>query len=546
MNDPGSTVNAVAASNGSDAQDSGRASATNSDSSARTATPDAAGIVDTSIPAPSAESSAHASAAGCRGDAPENRCVGTSGTASSSNTKSSTDAPVTHRRSESSEDEEMVLWKKGLLVFDQEVSTCPAVPLRSNTGDASEEESSDDEGVSQKKKAVMGDAECQAAKSSAVEKQKMLFAAVEQAMLGLEKEFEKIAAENHVKQLALINSPIKQKKEVSDWNVMLYFKGQEMNEGKAKGSRFKLSDIQEALRNNPVFSAIRDDPKKMGEYCQRYLDEKKDEANSKVHRLTPKALSQAALKSLSLLQCDYVFEHSGSNTFGVITRSAFDIHTPKGFFGTGPADDFLQETFNVTMLGFAELFDAFVCKQKELHILGKKKLSAAKMTKATVLMIQQGLCTITGVNNLSISYSKFIENIVIPYKITLKGWPADIPHVSPQSLTKTEDILQLYKAWMDGMAYWHKMTNREYSEFITEHDVQIGKSVKALKKGGASEKKKKHARVETDSDDAEERNGPGPSSRTSKGMDAATKESGSVERGLRWLRAEVMQRVMRS
>ncbi|KAF9065362.1 hypothetical protein BDP27DRAFT_1424925 [Rhodocollybia butyracea] len=288
------------------------------------------------------------------------------------------------------EDEDMVLWRKGLLAFNQEVSGSGTVLPQKDSGDDSGDESLDNEAASKKKKkkAVMGEAECQAAK------QKKLCVAIEKATLGLEQEFEKIAVENNVKvervkQLALFNLLMKLKKEVSDWNIMLYFKGQD-DEDKTKGSRAKLLDIQEALRNNPVLKAIRDNPEKMGEYWQRYHDEKKDKANSKLHRLTPKAMSQAASKSLSLLQdqCNYAFENSGSNTLGVITRSAFDVQTAKGFFGTGPTDDFLREHFNVTILGFPELFDSFVCKRKEM---GRKKLSAANMTKATILMIQQGL-----------------------------------------------------------------------------------------------------------------------------------------------------------
>lgn len=64
------------------------------------------------------------------------------------------------------------------------------------------------------------------------------------------------------------------------------------------------------------------------------------------------------------MQCDYAFANSGSNSFGVITRGDFEKETAKGFFGAGPADDFLRETFGITLSKLGECFDAYVCMKE--------------------------------------------------------------------------------------------------------------------------------------------------------------------------------------
>ncbi|KAF9063509.1 hypothetical protein BDP27DRAFT_1367982 [Rhodocollybia butyracea] len=331
------------------------------------------------------------------------------------------DAPLT-------EDDEVLAWKKKLDSFDKprdhagSKKSAEAAVDESNSGeegavashrtkklavdmaepekgsDASDNSSDSDEETATsrtKKKSTMGIAERKVAKASAVDKNQKLLGAIHAAMSDLEKEFERIAEENGVKvdrvrQIALMDSPMKQQREVSDWNVMLYFKGQEMNKNKSKGHWAKLTEIQEALRKDKVMNLAMKDPKKMAEFREQFIEQKEEKAKSKVHRITTKAMSQAATKSLSLLQsqCDYAFEHSGSNTLGVITRGTFDVKTPRGFFGTGPANNFLLENFNITMPVFADLFNSFVCKQEAL---GVKKLSAEEMSKATVKMIPQGL-----------------------------------------------------------------------------------------------------------------------------------------------------------
>lgn len=63
------------------------------------------------------------------------------------------------------------------------------------------------------------------------------------------------------------------------------------------------------------------DPKKMAEFREQFIEEKEEKAKSKVHRITTKAMSQAATKSLSLLQSQVSFFFSklaGASSYLII------------------------------------------------------------------------------------------------------------------------------------------------------------------------------------------------------------------------------------
>lgn len=87
-----------------------------------------------------------------------------------------------------------------------------------------------------KKKGKMGIEERKVANLSSAEKHQILMSAINAASTAYEDKLEEIAEANgvkvaRVKQLALHAPPITQKRKVSDWNIMVHFKGKELNEG---------------------------------------------------------------------------------------------------------------------------------------------------------------------------------------------------------------------------------------------------------------------------------------------------------------------------
>lgn len=86
------------------------------------------------------------------------------------------------------------------------------------------------------RRSVMGPEERKLLKQSAVDKQEKLMNAINDATSAYETKLEEIANANgykvdRIKQLALYSPPIKSRRKVSDWNIMVYFKGRELNDG---------------------------------------------------------------------------------------------------------------------------------------------------------------------------------------------------------------------------------------------------------------------------------------------------------------------------
>jgi hypothetical protein len=90
--------------------------------------------------------------------------------------------------------------------------------------------------VAKRGRAPMGPSERKAAKALAIEKQQALLRDIGAFLDKQEEEFRVIAdqhgvAVDRVRQLALNEAPIKNKRKVSDWNIALHFKNKEVNGG---------------------------------------------------------------------------------------------------------------------------------------------------------------------------------------------------------------------------------------------------------------------------------------------------------------------------
>lgn len=90
------------------------------------------------------------------------------------------------------------------------------------------------------------------------------------------------------------------------------------------------------------------------------------------------------------------------------------------------------------------------------------------------------------------AYSKFEESIVTVHKVTIEGWPDDVPRVSPQSLTKAEDVKELYDAWTEGQTAWRKLTTKEVRDLKSLRDPAVAR----VKNTEKSQGKRKRVRAE--------------------------------------------------
>ena len=121
----------------------------------------------------------------------------------------------------------------------------PEVPSSSDTSSSAAVEApgaagsgveDSDAAVPVRKKGAMGPAEKKAARAAAAAKAKKITEAVKTYVEEMDSAVKCLAdelgiSEDRIRQLAGQASSMKNKKAVSNWNVLVYFKGQELNEG---------------------------------------------------------------------------------------------------------------------------------------------------------------------------------------------------------------------------------------------------------------------------------------------------------------------------
>lgn len=184
--------------------------------------------------------------------------------------------------------------------------------------------------ASWKKRPLMGSEERKLLKESGASKQEKLMDAINKATTAYEEKLEEIANANgykvnRIKELVLYVPPIKSRRKVLDWNIMIYFKGKELNDSKlcygslvelwsehcfsdkGSGDHKTLEEIRDALQGDDDLMAAMGDKDEMERYREEYYDSKEAEAKGKVQRVSGKSMAQVASKTLDLLQAQVCF-----------------------------------------------------------------------------------------------------------------------------------------------------------------------------------------------------------------------------------------------
>ncbi|KAE9401326.1 hypothetical protein BT96DRAFT_992213 [Gymnopus androsaceus JB14] len=388
-----------------------------------------------------------------------------------------------------------------------------------------------------KKRSEMGVEERRLMRQAAQERSEKLTADIDTLLDEQEELFAKYAELNNVsvdrvKKLAHQLPSMKPQKKASDYNVLVYFKGKELNAALGKGSKIPLKDLHAKVKQDDDLQDIFHDPEAMKALRQKYDDEKAEEKVAAI-RVSKRAQAKSVAEKVNVFQqeCNFLYESSDANSFGMVVRGSFESTVVSAFYGRGPADAFFRQYFRMGVQDVLNLYESYVVA---LEKVGTRKLYQSEMATEIVRMITQGLRKeITGVANLSMSYVSFARNIVVPYKV---------------NITDQEAIRHL--EW--GGAHWYRMTAAEAKSYETNADKNGELEPKQRKKrsdagtkrgrdddGGSDESdsdvpvrptkgsKRKRATVVDDEDDSDGEDGAQPVKKKSKA--GAGGKSGEAE-----------------
>ncbi|KAJ3766068.1 hypothetical protein FB446DRAFT_708937 [Lentinula raphanica] len=265
----------------------------------------------------------------------------------------------------------------------------------------------------------------------------------------------KIAEDNEisvqrVKRLVYHTTQSSKKKKASDHNVLVFIKSQEVNTGRAKGSRESLKRLHELVKANNELQQMAEDPDEISHLREQY-DKYQEEKKLKSIRISKTAQARMVASKINEFQENATFmaEAADVASFGLLVRGSFESTVTSSFWGHGPVDEFFRKTFNKGVQDILDLFQAYVCTAKKIRNAGW-----------IFCLISQGLCEITGISNLTMSYSKYDKLIVIPYKVRLLGWPEDVPFSYPHKL-HVEEIKTLFDSLMAAFEYRRYITELE-------------------------------------------------------------------------------------
>ncbi|KAJ7586831.1 hypothetical protein C8J56DRAFT_1051141 [Mycena floridula] len=146
-------------------------------------------------------------------------------------------------------------------------------------------------------------------------------------------------------------------------------------------------------------------------------------------------------KDVSAFSCHIDQEHTGAIGFGFVTRAAVDCSTTPCWFASGNAVEFVKEYLNQGMWDLLRGFESWAVAALTGPAKGPSNINDHK--KACTAMILSNLAYITNGAKVPMSYVRFNCEIILAHKIHLIGWPAQVPFVTPSTLTRNSDTLDL-------------------------------------------------------------------------------------------------------
>ncbi|KAJ3871689.1 hypothetical protein F5051DRAFT_445928 [Lentinula edodes] len=234
---------------------------------------------------------------------------------------------------------------------------------------------------------------------------------------------------------------LKAKKKASNYNILFYYKNKEINGELPSGSKINSVEVHAAVRVDEDLMHIFHNKEAMDELREKYNEDKLDEERT---------------------VSDYLYEVVDVSSFGGVVRSSLDSTAVASYFGRGPVNEFLRSEYGIGVQEFTQHYKAWILTR---NLKQHGKMSMTDMAKDLVRTISRGLSEITGIRDLPMNYISSKTAICIPHKVSVIGWPTNIPWKYPQKLA-VEEVRALHASWNDGKTHWYHMTASEHRSLV--------------------------------------------------------------------------------
>ncbi|KAF9060668.1 hypothetical protein BDP27DRAFT_1429779 [Rhodocollybia butyracea] len=347
-----------------------------------------------------------------------------------------------------------------------------------------------------KKRSEMGPEERKLMRQAANDRASQLTSDIDNMLDEIDKLYKKVADDNNVgvhrvKELARHLPSIKPQKRASNYNVLLYFKTQQLNDGVAVGDKIHLRDLHTALKADDELMDALNNPDLMEEYRQQY-DSEKSEETLKAIRVSKASAAKFVAGKINLLQQEIsCLKQRALKPLGSWLVAHGTIPYTPATMVQAPATSFFEKNFNIGAQDMAIMWENHVC---ELEKRGNRKLTRNETDKELADLITSRLREITGLNNVLMSYAAYEKTIIVPYKVNIVGWPEGVVTASPQKLSAA-NVRVVYEGWKAGAIRWERMSSLDHKAFVQalEEEDALNPTAKAKHSdaGGSHRKRKR-------------------------------------------------------
>ncbi|KAJ3737635.1 hypothetical protein DFJ43DRAFT_1035306 [Lentinula guzmanii] len=271
------------------------------------------------------------------------------------------------------------------------------------------------------------------------------------------------------------------KKEPSAYNVGVFIKARELNEDLSKGYKHQAPEIHQALQEDDDMMKEIEDPesKVVEKWRQEMKDSKEDKfvgtrgSSRAVRRQGTVVMSTSKRESrveanTIFIQMENLSKLTGAFTFGMMCKGDFSTSITPAFWGIGPMEDFLMDTFKMSGFDFVNAAQSYAC----LAALKGKGMTNDQMKESIASMISRGIQELTG-RKIRMEYKNYSVKIV--------------------KKLRADDVKELYDLLRSGSLRWAKLSVSEYRTAVQQLDDDISNgTVNLPSRSTRSDKGKKH------------------------------------------------------
>ncbi|KIL54246.1 hypothetical protein M378DRAFT_92922 [Amanita muscaria Koide BX008] len=258
-------------------------------------------------------------------------------------------------------------------------------------------------------------------------------------------------------------------KRTNAWNAFCWKKSQEMKDTTKCQGKDVLQDLVHSHREE--YGRISSPERKsLVADFEEYKATK-----TKAFRVSAKSRVNDIAQTLTAVrdELDNLKSRSGVETLLFSARGTTDLPFTAVSFATEGVHNFLEQSMKTDQQEFLGKMEGYALQG--IKGVAKNHQKRVSEIRANIRSeITECLRAITGDDSARMEWKHYWRNVVMRYKVAIKGWPANIPFRNLSEVSSAlPELESLLRKWKMGKIYWEPMTDAELQSLDDERNAQI-------------------------------------------------------------------------